>query len=164
MFNSSDKDRQAEFFSDLANSPKKPGKSKFRLARIVMSLSYENIFIVSIGLIMLFIVCYSLGVERGKHLVWVKDEVLDIKQEQVKEKVKEPVSKPDPPCIQVASFRTDKYARKETERLKDKGYESFVTASGKFRVVCVGGYKDSNEAKQALKQLRKLYADCFLRN
>ena len=69
-----------------------------------------------------------------------------------------------PPYIQVASFRTDKYAREELERLKNKGHHPFLTRWGNFRVVCVGGYKNKNEAVTALKQLRKVYADCILRS
>lgn len=167
MFDSEDKDRQVEFFSDLSNNLKKARKTRFKMARISLSLSYENIIIISIGLIMLLIVCYSLGVEKGRHLVYLKNEDIqvEVEEEQVQQKPKESVPKPQSvPYIQVASFRTDKYAIKEIERLKNKGYQPFVSTAGKFRVVCVGGYKDDNEAKEALKQLRKLYADCFLRN
>ncbi|NQS99861.1 MAG: SPOR domain-containing protein, partial [Candidatus Omnitrophica bacterium] len=67
------------------------------------------------------------------------------------------------PYIQVASFRTDKYASKEMQRLQSNGYQPFTLKWGKYRVVCVGGYNDPEEAKQALKQLKKVYADCILR-
>ena len=68
------------------------------------------------------------------------------------------------PYIQIASFRTDKYAKKEMERLKDKGYQPYALTWGKYRVVCVGGYENKDEAARDLEQLRKLYADCILRN
>ncbi|MFH0790350.1 MAG: SPOR domain-containing protein [Candidatus Omnitrophota bacterium] len=77
-----------------------------------------------------------------------------------------PVSKKEPrkkPYIQVATFRTDKYADKEIKRLESKGYQPFIVSQGKFRQVCVGGYKDKTDAEKALRKLRALYADCILR-
>lgn len=187
MFNSNEKDRQVEFFSDLPGKSKKSRKDKLRLAKTFVSLSYENIIILSIGLIMLLIVCYSSGVERGKHLAQLiplrAQESEDIKVEQEQVQKSPTIKAPGPqekkikvklaqtknaaktlPYIQIASFYTDKYARKEIEQLKNKGYQPFLTQWGKYRVVCVGGYKNRDEATMALKQLRKVYADCILRN
>ncbi|MBL7084748.1 MAG: SPOR domain-containing protein [Candidatus Omnitrophica bacterium] len=185
MFSSEHKDKQVEFFNDLPGTSRKP-KRKFNLARIALSLSYENIIIFSIGLIMLLVACYSLGVEKGKHLVRVQSEEINIEAEpkpsfgfsqddsktgkptepqEKKIKVKVAQKSEDPkklPYIQVASFRTDKYARKEMQELKNNGYRSFLSKWGNFSVVCVGRYKNRDEARAALKNLKRLYADCIL--
>lgn len=175
MFEANKPDKQGEFFNDLPNLTEKPKKRKFNLGKIALSLSYENLIVLAIGLIMLLIVCYSLGVEKGKS--FVRADVERIPQEQAQQPPSPQTPEPKKertelasdqesletsPYIQVASFRTDKYAKREMETLKDKGYQTFVTKWGKFRVVCVGGYKDKDQARKALEQLRKLYADCIL--
>lgn len=191
MFNSDDKDKQRELFSNEAYVSKKPKRNRLWLGKIAISLSYENIIIVAIGLIMILIVCYSLGVERGKYLAQVAgagqewqrraEEIKDIQPEQEQAQEAPVTESPQPkkeklkvkrasleeapralPYIQVASFRTDKYAREETEQLRSKGYQAFATRWGKYSVVCVSGYKNKDEAFRDLKQLRKLYADCIL--
>ena len=179
MFEANSQDKQGEFFNDLPSLTEKPKKKKFNLGKIAISLSYENLIVLAIGLIMLLIVCYSLGVEKGKS--FVQGDIERMQQEQAQQPPSREVPEPEPrkertevasdkqslktsPYIQVASFRTDKYAKKEMESLKNKGYRPFVTTWGKFRVVCVGGYKDKDQARKALKQLRKLYADCILHN
>ena len=181
MFNYEQKDKQVEFFKDISDKSKGSGKNRLRLAKIALSLSYENMIILSIGLIMLLIVCYSLGVERGRQLAQVKGEDMNIEQEQAESSPQEVAPKPKEkrmqikvaqvtevfkasPYIQVASFRTDKYAIKEMEGLKSKGYQPYLARWGRYTVVCVGGYKDKDEAHQALVDLKKLYADCILRD
>ena len=71
MFDSEEKERQPELFSDLPAESKRRKRMPFNLGRIAVSLSYENILILTIGLVMLLIVCYSLGVEQGRHLAKV---------------------------------------------------------------------------------------------
>jgi hypothetical protein len=180
MFNSYDKEDQVEFFGDLSGMAKKPKKKRFILGKIALTLSYENLMILVIGLIMLFIVCYSLGVERGKQLTEISTGIIENEQIKIEEAPKSETSQPvqkrprikvaqtqvkarPPAYIQVATFRTDKYAKKEMRRLKNRGYQSFLVLRGGYREVCVGGYDDKAQAKEALKELKKMYADCFLR-
>lgn len=195
MFNSNDKDRQAEFFSDLPDAAKETKKRRFLKGRVAVSLSQENLIFFAIGLIMLLIVSYSWGVERGKKLAQLiplypdghkraqeSEDIQAARQEQVQKTRtrKSPESEPAKrkiktklaqaknvakilPYIQIASFRTDKYARREIDQLKNRGYQPFLAQWGKYRVVCVGGYKNKDEATMALKQLKKVYADCILR-
>jgi len=77
MFNSEHKDRQVEFFGDSSGESKKPMKDRLRLGKIAISLSYENILILAISLVMLLIVCYSLGVEKGKQMARLKSEPVE---------------------------------------------------------------------------------------
>jgi len=189
MFNSEEKHKQVEFFSDSPSMFKKQKKDKLRLDKIAISLSYENVLIAAIGLIMLLVACYSLGVEKGKHLVQLKQEPIkvegitdtaEVKEEQrakeapeksaPQKKIRVKVAKTEQttsqknPYIQVASFRTDKYAKKEMVRLENKGYKPFTATWGRYKVVCVGGYQNKEEASKDLKQLKQLYADCILHN
>ena len=188
MFNSEETGRQIEFFSDASTKSSKQKKEKFRLGKIILSLSYENMLILAIALIMLLVTCYSLGVEKGKQLAQAAQEpakvqtIVDTAEAKEKEQAKEEPTKSTPEkrvrvkvvnaeeaprskaYIQVASFLTNKYAQKESKRLKDKGYAPFTANWGKYKVVCVGGYQSQDEASRDLKQLKQLYADCILRN
>jgi len=184
VFNSEQKDRQVEFFGDSSGKSKKPMKDRLRLGKIAVSLSYENILILAISVVMLLIVCYSLGVEKGKQMAFLKNgpiETIEIKQEQAQKKAGQPTPQPKKekprvkvakttqltktfPYIQVASFRTEKYATEEQDSLKDKGYQAFTTTWGNYKVVCVGGYKDVSEASEDLGELKESYADCILHN
>lgn len=186
MFDLDEQDKQGEFFSDLPKESKKAFKKRFNLGQIAMSLSYENLILLTIGVIMTLLVCYSLGVEKGRHLVKLQDEQIKKVQEEEKEeevqvaptkksaepkkkkmtiKVAQGLGSPKKlPYIQVASFRTDKFATQEMQQLKNKGYQPFTLSWGKYKVVCVGGYKNKDEADKALTRLKKLYADCILRN
>jgi len=180
MFDSNDKDRQAEFFSDLPDTAKETKKRRFHKGRVALSLSQENLIFFAIGLIMLLIVSYSWGVERGKNLAG--KDIQEARQAQAQKRPTRKSPEPEPakrkiktklaqvknvaktlPYIQIASFCTDKYARREIDQLKNRGYQPFLAQWGKYRVVCVGGYKNKDEATMALKQLKKVYADCILR-
>jgi len=65
--------------------------------------------------------------------------------------------------IQVASFRKEDSARKETQWLRQKGYKAYHNRSGNYIVIYVGEYKDITTAKAALQLLRKKYKDCILK-
>lgn len=188
MFDSEEKERQSELFSDLPVESKKPRRTPFRLGRVSLSVSYESILIVTIGLVMLLIVCYSLGVEQGKQIAGAKIEDSEIKEVEIiaerqiiKEKEAEKKAEetaPKPPAkkikvkvaaapkytIQVATFRTEDSAEKEKQRLKKKGYQPFVISRGRFSEICVGAYQKINEATPDLENLKKIYGDCYVRN
>ncbi|MBN3038833.1 MAG: SPOR domain-containing protein [Candidatus Omnitrophica bacterium] len=185
MFDKKDKDKQVEFFADYSCTSKKSRRPKLSLGKIALSLSYENIIILAIGMIMVLIVCYSLGVERGKDLAQANIKGLDastqvtesetitkdeekasqkeeseplIKKRKVKIAVTEPFY-----TIQVATFLKSSSVEKEVQRLKNKGYESFIVSKGKYTEICIGKYKHKNEAATDLKELKRLYGDCFVR-
>jgi hypothetical protein len=179
MFNSDNSSKQAELFNDLPGLTKKPRKRKFSLGKVAISLSYENLIIMIIAIIMLFIISYSLGVEKGKHLVVLKKDNLVEETPHIQERVeKKPLKRSPQPLkkkktrtkfasqytIQVATFRKSVSVQQEMERLKNKGYQPFVINRGKFSEICVGSYSSKNAASVDLAKLRKIYADCFLRN
>ncbi|UCB57393.1 MAG: SPOR domain-containing protein [Candidatus Omnitrophota bacterium] len=176
MFNSSGKDKQAEFFSDLPQPKKKTKKKAFALTRIAISLSYENLIFLAIGSVMILMVSYSLGVERGKGLNPVKTAIIKVEAEE--EEIKETPTEKRPEAqkkirievasgkytIQVATLRRTNSVEKELKRLENRGYAPFVINRGKFSEICVGDYKDKSEAYIDLKKLKSLYADCYMRN
>ena len=183
MFNSDYKDRpapldskhsmgQAEFFADLSGRSKKTRKTKLNLAKIVVSLSYENVIILSIGLIMLLIAGYCLGVEKGKHRAQFKSEPVKSKpasRPEAEKKMPEAEKKMEAGVaaknytIQVATFRNTASVKQELARLNKRGYQPFVVNRGEFSELCVGNYQNKDEAYRDLKKLKKTYADSYLR-
>ncbi len=66
--------------------------------------------------------------------------------------------------IQVASFKLEKNAQKEADRLKGKGHDdTFVVPKGSYSIVCVGRFIQRNEAKKFSNRLKKRYNDCLVR-
>ena len=68
-----------------------------------------------------------------------------------------------PFTIQVASFKTRTLAEKELTHLKNIGYSSDVLKKGSFFIVCVGTYEKKELAQQTLRDLTRIYKDCYVR-
>jgi len=66
--------------------------------------------------------------------------------------------------IQVASFKSDKYAQMEADTLKKKGYEIYVVPRGSHQTVCVGNFARREDAQAFSKRLKKKYNDCVIRS
>lgn len=68
--------------------------------------------------------------------------------------------------IQVASFRSQKYAQLEVDRLKDQGYDRkviMVVPKGEYSIVCVGQFSRKEQANTYISRLRGKYKDCLVR-
>ncbi len=66
--------------------------------------------------------------------------------------------------IQVASFKLEKNALKEADRLKNVGHDdAFVMPKGSYSIVCVGKFAKKNEAKKFSNRLQSKYNDCLVR-
>ena len=54
--------------------------------------------------------------------------------------------------IQVASFKSEAYAKKEAMNLKKLGYEKImVLPKGKYSIVCIGEFAQKDEAKSGIR-------------
>ncbi|MCK4882304.1 MAG: SPOR domain-containing protein [Candidatus Omnitrophica bacterium] len=196
--------RQSQF--ELFPKPSKNGPEPWKPSRLTkdLTLSLENIIVLCIIFVMVLVLFFSFGVERGKKialLVPAKDEggiVQTVKEDVVSETVQTvpqvereervvfPVSLPEeireetepafrPPLekteeqenlftIQVASFKLEKNAKKEADRLKGIGHDdTFVVPKGSYSIVCVGKFVRRNEAKKFSSKLKKRYNDCLVR-
>lgn len=81
---------------------------------------------------------------------------------------KPPVEKTDEQeklfTIQVASFKLEKNAKREADRLKGFGHDdTFVVPKGNYSIVCVGKFMQRKEAKKFSYKLKKRYNDCLVR-
>src|SRR3989338_1717667 len=67
--------------------------------------------------------------------------------------------------VQLVTYYDQKLAERETNRLKEKGYESFVIPSGKYFQVCTSYFDDRSEAKSFLREFpdSSRYPDAYVR-
>ena len=185
------KQTQFELFPGASSNPQNTHRPKFLLSSITLNL--ENIIVLTVLLFMAIIVSFSVGVERGKKIVFAKDSLTESKiapEEKVfpssqklvadKEPIviakKEEVKKrpetalkvfnsisSDFYTVQVASFKSRKHAEKEALKLKSKGYEIFIVPKGKYMIVCAGKFGQSDQAKDFSAELKNKYKDCLVR-
>ncbi|MDD4979963.1 MAG: SPOR domain-containing protein [Candidatus Omnitrophica bacterium] len=170
--------QQLELFSQT----REPGQKETRLSGLLLNFirGWEKTILIIIGLAITGIVCFSLGVERGKRIVRLKtDSRLDIALKAQKAQPKAAALAPRqadtqaqaaqqsllPPnyTIQVASFINRKNAQREADILKKKGLSTMVLSKGKFTIVCVGNFPNKQEAEFLLPKLKKQYQDCRVR-
>ncbi|MBN3040596.1 MAG: SPOR domain-containing protein [Candidatus Omnitrophica bacterium] len=65
--------------------------------------------------------------------------------------------------IQVASFKKEESAQKETAKLQGDGFNAYYYKSGQYMVIYVGGFEDKRSAEKNKKILEKKYKDCILK-
>lgn len=65
--------------------------------------------------------------------------------------------------IQLASYKTRTSAQKEAEVLKKKGFNPLIVSKGAYAVLCVGSFRDKENARVLVSELGKQYRDCFIR-
>ena len=190
-----------EFQNELFEEIVKPGKEKrapksrhvARQYRFLFNISYEQFVFLAIALIMIMVLIYSLGVEKGRKLAAVKkpvvpapaeygtepeekyeetmgkeSETIPTHQAEVKKIPKpvrvEAVKGPSKPyTIQVATYWSKPNAKKELDKLKKLGMDPLIISNNGKYELCVGVYADRDDAREIIKKLKKDYKDCFLR-
>jgi len=162
-------------------------KPIFPQHRLNLSLSYEVLIIVLIGVLLVASVIFSLGVERGRNEMPAPvqpvvaapapaEPVVLVVAEAPKPLPKAPaaatiapvknipVAAADKPyTIQVASYKARDLAEKEITRLKATGYPAEIIKKGDYFVLCVGSFANKDAAKQTLAAMEKRYKGCLIR-
>ncbi len=174
---------QAELFKEFAKAPKKRPWRRLWLPRgLTVKVSHESLILGVILLIMVMILCFTFGVERGKRIGAIKasarrdaknieeggvapmtvpmreEEGISVNQEVV------PLVQ-EVYAIQLITYKHEEYVNKELAKLKRNGFEPFVVRSGRFFVVNIGPYKNKDEALTILKEFKRQpsYRSAFLR-
>ena len=173
------KNAQQELFKEYG-APKKRGIQNSILPKsyTLLNISYEQLIFLTIAIIMLMVLVFSLGVERGRSLAEPLLERADTTIVEVTKETKEEVTDkvpvkeeglrqlkklPELFTVQVIAYRSKKSAQRELERLGKKGYKPFIIVGGNYYQICVGEYKNEAKAKEELLELRKTYKDSFVR-
>lgn len=68
-----------------------------------------------------------------------------------------------PYTIQVLTTKKKAYADTETSSLRARGVNGWMMRSGEYYVVCVGYFKNKEEAKKDLSSLKGKYSSAYLR-
>lgn len=141
-------------------------------------------------LLIITIVSFGLGVERGKvvskkkvstRFLAAKKTPAIIKEISLKEeKIQKPTQKnkklekkektdriqTSSYIIQVASYKKNSsYIDRELAKLKKNGYKTITisSSSGEYMGICAGKYRNKKEAQKYLRSLQRTYKDCFIR-
>jgi septal ring-binding cell division protein DamX len=174
--------QQLELFSGSGRTTETAGLSRNTFLGYIRG--YEKIILIIMGFIVIAVVSFSLGVEKGRFLAPQApaaklDTASNIptagqKQEALIAKTKPLItnpaqaqeissSKPGNYTIQLASFQSKNLAQKEAGALKKTGLTPLVISKGSYSVLCVGSFNSKETAKALLSQLRKKYQDSFIR-
>lgn len=174
-------EKQRELFSEYENEKERIFrfiKKKDAIgAKMAIIVSREKIIFLTIGLILVVILAFSLGVERGKR---IKEKIaVDLEQDEETAQLQkielEPVTAkkietipPSPKkeglfTVQVVSYKQKELAAKEMEILKRKYSDAFIIQNGQYYEICVGNFSSRQDAKQVVNDLNKRYKDCFIK-
>ncbi|MCM8766015.1 MAG: SPOR domain-containing protein [Candidatus Omnitrophica bacterium] len=132
-------------------------KKLFPYGFVNIRLSYEGMVFSFIVFMLLGVIIFSLGVERGKHLKFLNDhKTLPLESSSGKAVYK-------PYTIQIASYRDKKMAVKLIRELIQDGYKPFVIQNQSIYQVCVGKYSNQEIAREVLYDLIKKYRTSYIR-
>ncbi len=153
--------------------------------RFRVTLRLDHLSIVAIFALVLYVLSFSFGVEKGKRIILREIEAQKTRQEETAKEPAEvktagaltmsgvqPVAAKIPATpplqqgaiagkftIQVITFNQKIRAEQEVKKLKDKGYQGFIIPGKKSFQVCVESFEDSALAKEKLTRLK---ADGFI--
>jgi len=178
---------QLEMFDKyLSNRSEHSHTDKNKIRLFNKEFDKRGFIIWIIVFIVVNLLSFSFGVEKGLRLAKVKKESISapsaevirknpkkdtsgLKEDRAIKRIEAP--NPEPAditehkkySVQVASYRTMTKAEQEAESLRKKGYNSFVLRKGSYVIVCVGKFKEKSEARTSLSKLRKVYSDSYVR-
>jgi len=172
-----DEEKQKELFEEFSKPAKKPFffKSNNRYLQdnvFVWQVSPEKIVFLTIGVILLAVITFCLGVERGKQLrdrfqppsstgqavgTGSSENSYRVGTSPVGVSESVPTALQKKYTIMVASYIKKDDAQKDAVRLKKAGFPVYVTPSGRFFVIKVGDFNDRQQADAALSALKKNY-------
>lgn len=166
---------QLELFSRADNGPPYASRKK-NSSHLKHLRNYERVILMIIGIAVTAIISFSFGVEKGKKISLLQNQVLP--QQEIKKgplvtiqprgniKIDEALKPPQEKIVftvQLASYKTKSYAEKEAQGLKKKGLIPLILIKGKYAVLCVGSFTNKENAQSLLTQLEKKYNDCRIR-
>ncbi|MCM8778773.1 MAG: SPOR domain-containing protein [Candidatus Omnitrophica bacterium] len=157
------KEIQIDLFSEEIQKSKRKNyypslKKLFPYGFVSIRLSYEGLIFSLIVFMLICVVIFSLGVERGKHIKLLKGNTETIMNEVF---LKPPLQKRY--TIQIASYRDKESAVNLIKELMRSGYKPFVIHTKNLYQVCLGKYPNQEIARELLYELVKKYRNSYLR-
>ena len=153
---------------------------------IILTLTLDRAVFIAIGIIMVMVVLYALGVETGKSRAMESALSLPAPAampQAAKVAVAQPLKVVAPQPVRVVTpapavsnanriytivavtFINKDTAMQETDKLRRQGYSPALIQSDRYFQVCIGAYADRTgaESQRDLKKIRRLYKDAYLR-
>ena len=109
--------------------------------------SYEKVILLIMGLVLVSIISFSIGVENGKRIVALENN--SVGQNTY--------------TIQVATFKNREIALRHAQLLEKDGMVPVVFTKGSYIILCVGKFFNQESAQPLLTQLQRTYAGCRIR-
>ena len=153
-----------------------PAPEKFDfLGSLRLTLRFDQIVVVLIGLLAFYAVVYSAGVEKGRRISAAAAVLAVSESPQTPSaapegsvplhpvetaSVAKTVPAPDPlqPAgsytIQMATYKTQTAADRQAARFGKMGHQAFVVLDGSLRLVCLDGFESRQQASKALLGLK----------
>lgn len=186
---------QPEFFPNLPldQKPKHPRFLNFPGHFLRLRVAYEDAVFTLLGLVLLVLAGFCLGVERGKQLgpqleivsmagvataqnlsIAAPARAAAAQPRKAIPVIPAAVSPLPAPAvfkpavsggfaIQLATYMGQQAAQEEVRSLGKKGVRAQLLKQGKYLELRAVGYRSKQEAKAALAELRKKYPDAFLK-
>ncbi|MDD5120122.1 MAG: SPOR domain-containing protein [Candidatus Omnitrophica bacterium] len=109
--------------------------------------NYEKAMLFVMGMVILSIISFSLGVEKGKHVARVENNNVN----------------PGTYTIQVAAFKNKQLALRLAQNLIKSGFSPMAFTKGNYFILCVGKFSNQESAQPMLIHLQRTYANCRIR-
>lgn len=154
-------------------------KADFDGRPFAIMLSIDKLIFICIGIIMLMVIMFALGVERGKSVT--PKVSLPVAQQAIAQQKTQPVkAQPvavtttvpkivpvaaNPYSIVIMALTKNQTAQAEIEKAKKSGFNAFISYSTPYYLVCIGAFpnKESVTAKQELIRVKRVYKDAYLK-
>lgn len=108
---------------------------------------YEKVMLIIMGLVLISIISFSIGVENGKRNAFMGNSIVE----------------ENGYTIQVASFQNKELALRHAQMLKKAGLAPSVFVKGNYIILCVGKFSNQESGQPLLLQLQKTYAGSRIR-
>ena len=187
-------DWQPELFKNFEPPAKPPWWARYWRSPqrfLMLRIAYEDLVLSAIGGLMIAVLAFCLGVERGRHLgnaptlpaaVLPTARLASPSVTAPTAPVRPlplpapsaPASLPAPPsptspaasgsyAVQVASYADRAAALAAQAKLAQRGLHVSLVVKGKYHVLLADGFVNYAQATAAANQLRAAYSDCFVR-
>lgn len=172
---------EGKFFEKKGKKPRFLNRYLAQRFLPYVRIPVEHTIILGIVILVLLVISYAVGVERGKQISSVKTTRVAQDAARAPRPGPEGAAQPEaggtaevpqvsqnaeveyPYLIQLVSFKKEKYAEREVEKLKKAGKDAFFVKTGEWYPVSVKGYRTIGETREAKNVFNKEYPDCFIR-
>jgi len=155
-----DKPYQQELFE--FETPKGYAQKKadpiFPKGKFSVTLTLDRLVFISIGVIMLMVALYALGVEKGKSYANSAAAVKKIRQAVL---AKQPAKASY--TVVVARYTRKETAMAEANLLRSEKLSAFALQNAPHFLVCVGSYPSKEAAQSAVNRLKARFKDAYIK-